>query len=390
MKPLFTSSFTLTSSLGRGTTPAFEALREERGGLRRNDFLDNALDTWIGRVEGLEESDNVSGCRVHRIAQAGLDADGFSEAVARAREAHGPSRIGVFLGTSSSGMLQGELAYRNRQPASGALPAGLSYRDSFNMYSPAAFVRARLDLEGPATVVSTACSSSAKVFAAAYRAIEAGLCDAAIAGGVETLCFTTLHGFASLELLSREPCRPCDTGRSGISLGEGAAFVLLEKRDRSGEGLALLGYGESADAHHMSTPHPEGLGAALAMRAALQRAEIAASDVDYINLHGTGTRNNDAAEDAAIRSVFGERVPCSGTKGWTGHTLGAAGAIEAVLTLLCLRHGYAPGTLNTRTVDADIKSQVLLKGREAPLRRAMSNSFGFGGSNCSLLFGRTR
>ena len=387
MKPFFTSAFTLTTALGRGNASALDALRQQRGGLRRNDFLGSTLDTWIGRVEGLE---NTSAYRVHQIAQAALEQDGFSAAVTRVRDAHGPHRVGVFLGTSSSGMLQGELEYRHRQPGSGALPADLNYRDSFNMFSPTAYVRERLGLAGPASVISTACSSSAKVFAAAYRAIEAGLCDAAVVGGVETLCFTTIHGFASLELLSREPCRPCDAGRDGISLGEGAAFVLLEKQDRTGEGLALLGYGESADAHHMSTPHPEGLGAALAMRAALQRAGIAAGDIDYVNLHGTGTRNNDSAEDAGLRSVFGERVPCSGTKGWTGHTLGAAGAIEAVLTLLCLRAGHAPGTLNTRSIDADIKSDVLLEGRDAPLRHAMSNSFGFGGSNCSLIFGKTR
>ncbi|MFY9314718.1 MAG: beta-ketoacyl-ACP synthase [Burkholderiales bacterium] len=387
MRPLFATAFTLACALGRGTAPAIEALRAERGGLRRNDFLDSALDTWIGCVEGLQDNTPVS--RVHRIAQAGLDADGFGADTVRARDTLAPDRIGVFIGTSSSGMLQGELAYRNRLPGSGALPADLSYRDSFNMYAPAEYVRAQLALEGPANVISTACSSGAKAFAAAHRAIEAGLCDAAVVGGVETLCLTTLHGFASLELLSSEPCRPCDAGRSGISLGEGAAFVLLERHDRTGEGLALLGYGESADAHHMSTPHPQGLGAALAMRAALDRAGVAASDVEYVNLHGTGTRNNDAAEDAAIRSVFGERVACSGTKGWTGHALGAAGAIEAVLTLLCLRHGHIPGTLNTRELDPDIKSNVLLKGRQVPLKLALSNSFGFGGSNCSLLFGRT-
>ena len=388
MKPLFATAFTLSSALGDGAVPAMEALRQERSGLRRNDFLGSKLDTWIGRVEGLP--DDPSACRAHQIAQAGLEADGFGAAVARARDTLGAGRVGVFIGTSSSGMLQGELGYRNRQPGTGALPAGLSYRDSFNMFSPAEFVRAKLRLEGPASVVSTACSSGAKVFAAAHRAIEAGLCDAAVVGGVETLCFTTLHGFTSLELLSREPCRPCDAARAGISLGEGAAFALLEKRDSAGECLALLGYGESADAHHMSTPHPQGLGAALAMRAALERAGIGADDIDYVNLHGTGTRNNDAAEDAAIFSVFGDRVACSGTKGWTGHTLGAAGAIEAVLTLLCLRHGYAPGTLNTRELDAGIKSNVLLKGYETPLRHAMSNSFGFGGSNCSLVFGRAR
>lgn len=393
LKPLFATSCSLVSALGRGVEPAFEALVAGRSGLRRNDFLGSTLDTWIGRVDGLEEqagpqTGDFPDFRVQRMARAALDADGFGQSVERARQAHGAQRIGVFLGTSSAGMLEGELAYRRRPPGLAPLPAELSYRDSFCMYAPAAYVRAALGLKGPAAVVSTACSSSAKVFAAAARAIESGLCDAAVVGGVETLCFTTLHGFSSLELLSREPCRPCDANRAGISLGEGAAFVLLEKSDPSGDGLALLGYGESADAHHMSTPHPEGLGAALAMRSALERAGIPVTEVDYINLHGTGTRNNDAAEDAAVFAVAGDGVPCSGTKGWTGHTLGAAGAVEAVLTLLCLRHGYAPGTLNTGHRDNALRSQVLLEGRRAPLRNAMSNSFGFGGSNCSLVFGR--
>ena len=394
MKPLFATSFSIASALGRGTAPTFEALRAGRGGLRRNDFPGSALDTWIGRVENVDSPAaaplaGFSDYRVQRIAQAALDTDGFSAAVARARESHGAKRIGVFLGTSSAGMLEAELAYRSRNP-DGTLPAGLNYRDSINMYAPAAYVRARLGLEGPAMVVSTACSSGAKVFASASRAIETGLCDAAVVGGVETLCFTTLHGFASLELLSREPCRPCDADRAGISLGEGAAFALLEKTDAAGERLALLGYGESADAHHMSTPHPEGLGAALAMRAALERAGLAPADIGYINLHGTGTRSNDAAEDAGVFSVVGDRVPVSATKGWTGHALGAAGAIEAVLTLLCLRHGYAPGTLNARSIDPGLRSQVLLEGRSAPLEHAMSNSFGFGGNNSSLVFGRAR
>jgi 3-oxoacyl-[acyl-carrier-protein] synthase I len=394
LKPLFATSFTLASALGRGLQPTFEALRAGRSGLRRNDFPGSALETWIGRVDDVNDPtqvplDGYSDYRVQRIAQAALDQDGFTAAVERAKEQYGAKRIGLFLGTSSAGMLEIELAYRARQP-DGALPQELNYRDSVNMYAPAAYVRARLRLGGPAAVVSTACSSGAKVFASASRAIEAGLCDAAVVGGVETLCFTTLHGFASLELLSREPCRPCDAERAGISLGEGAAFVLLEKADPAGEKLALLGYGESADAHHMSTPHPEGLGAALAMRAALGRAGLAPADIGYINLHGTGTRSNDAAESAGVYSVVGDRVPVSATKGWTGHTLGAAGAIEAVITLLALRHGYAPGTLNARTLDPGLQAQVLLEGREAPLQHAMSNSFGFGGNNCSLLFGRAR
>jgi 3-oxoacyl-[acyl-carrier-protein] synthase-1 len=396
LKPLYATSYSIVSALGRGTAPVIEALRAGKGGLRRNDFLDSTLDTWIGRVEGLEAdappgpAADIPDYRLQRIAEAALRADGFEAAVAQAGKRHGANRIGVFLGTSSSGMLEGELAYRERSSSTAPLPGWISYRDSFNMYAPAAYVRARLGLEGPTSVVSTACSSSAKVFAAAARAIESGLCDAAVVGGIETLCFTTLHGFSSLELLSRDPCRPCDAERNGISLGEGAALVLLEKTDASGEGLALLGYGESADAHHMSSPHPEGLGAALAMRAALKGAGIAAEDLGYINLHGTGTRNNDAAEDAGVHSVTGGSVPCSATKGWTGHTLGAAGGIEAVVTLLALRHGFAPGTLNTRKLDPALRSQVLLEGRSAKLDYAMTNSFGFGGSNCSLVFGRPR
>jgi 3-oxoacyl-[acyl-carrier-protein] synthase-1 len=393
VSPLFATCFSLASALGRGTAPAIDALRAGRSGLRRNDFGGSALDTWIGRVEGLESEAAAAfpagfpAYRIHKLAHAALAQDGMMDAAARAREAYGSKRIGLFMGTSSSGMLEGELAYRECSPG-GPLPPELSYRDSINMYSPAAFARALLALDGPAAVVSSACSSSAKVFASAARAIAAGLCDAAIVGGAETLCFTTLHGFSSLELLSRDPCRPGDAQRSGISIGEGAAFVLLDKEDTSGEGLALLGYGESADAHHMSTPHPEGVAAALAMRIALQRADLDAGQLDYINLHGTGTRSNDAAEDAAVHAVAGDRVPCSGTKGWTGHTLGAAGAVEAVLTLLCLRHGYLPGTLNTMQRDPAIRSRLLLEGRDAALERAMSNSFGFGGSNCSLIFGR--
>jgi 3-oxoacyl-[acyl-carrier-protein] synthase-1 len=175
--------------------------------------------------------------------------------------------------------------------------------------------------------------------------------------------------------------------RDGISIGEAAGYVLLEPKDARSDALAFLGYGETSDAYHMSTPHPEGLGAARAMRQALASAGLAARDIDYINLHGTGTRNNDAAEDAAVSAVF-NGVPCSGTKGWTGHTLGAAGALEAILTLLCLRHGYVPGTLNTAHPDPGLKCRIVLEGAHRNIRRAMSNSFGFGGSNCSLIFGR--
>ena len=392
MKPLFVTRFALVSALGHGADVAFAALAQGRSGLRSNDFLDCALDTYIGRVENVE-SERISGdladfdCRSNRLAQLALKQDGFGEAVARAVGRHGANRVGVFIGTSSSGILSAELAYRERDAGTG-LPASLSFRTSYNLFSVTSFVRQHLGLEGPGSTISSACSSSAKAFATAARALASGLCDAAVVGGVETLCFTTLHGFSALELLSRQPCRPCDATRDGISIGEAAGFALLEPADVCGEGLALLGYGESSDAHHMSTPHPEGRGAARAMRSALAGAGLSAHDIDYINLHGTGTRNNDAAEDAAVDAVFSNDVPCSGTKGWTGHTLGAAGAVEAIITLLCLRHGFVPGTLNTTHIDPRLKCRVVLKGESRRIAHAMSNSFGFGGSNCSLIFGR--
>jgi len=393
MQPLVVTRFAIVNALGAGAGAVLEGLKAKRSGLAPCDFEIATLDTWVGKVPGLEARRvrrdlEEYDCRSNRLAQMGLEQDAFTDAVASARARYGAARIGVFIGTSTSGILETELAYRQRDPQTQALPAGFRYQATQNTYSLGDFVRRYLGLTGPAFVVSSACSSSAKVFGNAARMIAAGACDAAVVGGADTLCLTSLYGFHSLELISRQPCRPFDAERDGISLGEGAAFVLLEKQPRAGSELALLGYGESADAHHMSTPHPEGLGAALAMRAALEGAGLAPGDLGYINLHGTGTRNNDSAEDAGVFSVVGDRVPCSGTKGWTGHALGAAGAIEAVLTLLCLRHGYVPGTLNTQRIDPALRTQLPLEGRSAPLEHAMSNSFGFGGNNCSLVFGR--
>jgi 3-oxoacyl-[acyl-carrier-protein] synthase-1 len=236
--------------------------------------------------------------------------------------------------------------------------------------------------------LSTACSSSAKVFAAAARQLALGTIDAAIVGGVDSLCLTTLYGFASLQLTSPDPCRPYDAARNGISIGEGAAFALLERDPAPAPGsLLLLGTGESSDAYHMSAPHPEGLGARLAMEAALRSAGLAPADIDYINLHGTSTPANDAAEGRAVADLFGLETPCSSTKGATGHTLGAAGAVEAVICALALGDGFLPGSPGTTTPDPAIPVDFVVRGRNADLRRALTNSFGFGGSNCSLILG---
>jgi 3-oxoacyl-[acyl-carrier-protein] synthase-1 len=299
--------------------------------------------------------------------------------------------VAVILGSSTSGILETEHAYRHRDPATGALPASYltRYRYTHNMFSVAHFVRTYLGLRGPAMVISTACSSSAKVFATAARFIEAGFCDAAVVGGVDSLCLTVLYGFASLELLSSGPCRPCDEDRDGLTLGESAGFALLEKAGPAAPAGAveLLGYGESCDGYHMSHPHPEGAGAIGAMQGALRRSGLQPWDIDYINLHGTATRANDSIEDKAVNSVFGPSTPCSSTKGWTGHTLGAAGITEAVIAALCLTRSFVPGTLNTTRVDSSLRSHVLLENNEQPVRRVLSNIFGFGGNNCSLILG---
>jgi 3-oxoacyl-[acyl-carrier-protein] synthase-1 len=393
VKPLAVSAYSCVNALGHGRAATLDALRARRGALAPCTFADVRIETHIGMVPDLDARP-ITGtlaaydCRNNRLALAALDADGFRDAVRAARERYGPARVAVILGTSTSGIFETEEAYRRRDPATGRLPADFRLRERHNLFATADFTRRALELAGHAQMISTACSSSAKAFAAAARMIEADLCDAAVVGGVDSLCRNTLYGFASLELTSREPCRPCDSARAGISLGEAAGFALLEREARDNADVALLGYGESSDAYHMATPDPEGRGALLAMQGALESAGLAAKDVDYINMHGTATVTNDAMEDRAIARVFGKQAPASSTKGWTGHTLGAAGITEAIIAMLCIRHGLMPGCLNTANVDPAFESHILLDNADAPIARVLSNSFGFGGSNCSLVFGR--
>ncbi len=394
ISPLAISHFTLSNALGFGKPATLDALQARRSGLTHCDFLDVTLDTYIGRTADLENRPVVDrlkafDCRNNRLAQAALRQDGFEQAVHAAKTRYGADRVAVIVGTSTSGILHTELAFRERDPATNALPAPLHYRETHELSSAPEFVRQYFGLTGPALSISTACSSSAKVFASGWRMLQTGLCDAVLVGGVDSLCLTTLYGFSSLELVANEPCRPADAERGGISIGEAAGFALLERRENAPDAaLGLLGYGESVDAHHMSTPHPEGLGAELAMQRALDRASLAPADIDYINLHGTASRTNDSAEDKAVSRLFGTQVPCSSTKGWTGHTLGAAGITEAIIGLLCIENGLIPGSLNTRHVDPDFTSRIVLDNETRPVQRVLSNSFGFGGNNTSLILGR--
>lgn len=371
------------------------ALQQKYSGLVPCTFESANLNTFIGEVAGVDAVHMPNrlanfDCRNNRLAQLALEQDGFAEAVQSAIAKYGRDRVGVFVGTSTSGILQTELAYRRLDPTTGFLPDDFHYDTTHNTFSVADFTQQYFNLSGPAVAVSSACSSSAKVFCSAQRMMQVGLIDAAIVGGVDSLCLTTLYGFQSLELTASKACRPYDANRDGISISEAGAFVLLKRANDNldSHDILLLGGGESSDAYHMSSPHPEGLGAKMAMQSALDAAQLKPMDIDYINLHGTSTQSNDAAEGLAVASIFGRKVACSSTKGATGHALGAAGALEAVICALALQHDFLPAGLHTQQVDPAIAIDYLLENRSQVVSRVMSNSFGFGGTNCSLVFGK--
>jgi 3-oxoacyl-[acyl-carrier-protein] synthase I len=393
VRPLAVTALCIASSLGTGMDATLSALRRRASGLAPCEFETVDLATWVGEVAGLDDvqldrSLARFDCRNNRLARLALAQDGFEPAIKAAKARYGASRIGVFLGTSTSGILQTEQAYRRRD-AEGRLPPDFNYSGTQSTFSIADFVTALFGVSGPTLVVSSACASTTKVFATATRMIETGQCDAAIVGGADSLCLTTLYGFHALQLLADEPCRPFDVARKGLSIGEAAGFALLERPERADAGAVLvLGVGESSDAHHMSAPHPDGVGAALSMSRALAAAKLQPEQIDYINLHGTATRIGDMAEDEAVVSLFGEGTPCSSTKGHTGHALGASGIVEAIIAALCITEGFIPGSPHTEVHDPDLHSRYVTSPTSARINRVLSNSFGFGGSNASLILGR--
>ena len=382
------TAFTATCAAARGRDELVRALAARAGGLRANDF--NELACWIGRVEGIEHAPLPAAwlaweSRNHRLAWLGLHQDGFAESARAAIEHYGAARVALVLGTSTSSIGETELAYRELD-ADGHFDSRQRARRIHATHALGEFMQQALGTRGPCLTIATACSSSAKVFASAERLLRAGLADVAIVGGVDTLCGSVLYGFNSLELVARAPCRPFDVARAGLSLGEAAGFALLERIDADKAAPRLIGYGESADAHHMSAPHPQGRGAEIALTQALQRAGIEPRDVGYVNLHGTASRQNDEVEAALIARTFPATTLASSTKGWTGHTLGAAGIVEAVIALLAIERDLVPGTLNTQTLDPACGPQLRIENTERRVRVALSNSFGFGGNNCCLAF----
>ncbi len=389
--PLHISAMTLSCAAGTGLRDIRHSLAGMHSGLRPNDFPHCQLSTWIGRVNGVEDTRMSSElahleCRNNQLAELALRQDDFLARAADLVARHGAQRVACVIGTSTAGIGSTEAAYRELDD-DGEIAAAWLTPYVHNPHTSAIYVAERLGLKGPVLTVSTACSSSAKVFASAARLIATGMADAAVVGGVDSLCLSVLYGFQSLELVSPDPCRPFDKTRRGLSLGEAAGFALLERDSKRSQGR-LLGWGESSDAHHMASPHPEGRGAIDAVRAALNCAGLPADSVGYINCHGTATPLNDQVEGGVIRSLFTSPPPASSTKGWTGHTLGAAGITEAVFSLLAMQDGVLPPTLNCTDVEAENADFVLTEPLQRQVDVVLSNSFGFGGSNCALLLGR--
>lgn len=312
----------------------------------------------------------------------------LTETLTELRRSIPAHRIGVVLGTSTSGIAEGEAAVA-AHAASGELPEYYHYRQQ-EIGAPAQFLARHLRLAGPAVTISTACSSSAKALASARRMLDADVCDAVICGGVDTLCRLTVNGFSALDSISAKVCNPLSANRDGINIGEAASLFIMT---RTTGPVALSGCGETSDAHHFSAPHPEGTGARKAIEMALQDAGVSASQIGYINLHGTATPQNDRMESLAVHQVFGGDVPCSSTKPLTGHTLGAAGALEAAFCWLTLvGEGKLPPHWWDQAQDEQVARLNLVSVLDHPghsPEHVLSNSFAFGGNNIALILSKT-
>ena len=385
MPPLRVTGYSILSALGDGRQAHLDALAAGRTGLGPSPIV-LPFQTAVGAVRTalpeLPAELRPWSTRLARMA-AGLVAQ-LDEPLRRARARWRPERIGILLGTSTAGAETTETAYQ-AYVRDGRFPNQYDFLRQHTFGAVLHVVRAMTGATGPAWMVSTACTSSAKPLASAWRLLAAGMIDAAIVGGLDTLCSMTLFGFESLQALDRVPCRPFHKDRGGVSIGEGGALALVE---RAGEPRVLIeGVGETSDSYHISAPHPEGLGAVLAMREALAYGGRSPADVDHINAHGTGTRLNDSAEAKAIRTVFPQRLPVVSTKGFTGHTLGAAGAIEFVFSALAIEAGWIPPSLHAAPIDPEIDLDIPQEMRRGTFRRVLSNSFAFGGNNVSVLVG---
>jgi 3-oxoacyl-[acyl-carrier-protein] synthase-1 len=386
MSPVPITAVAMANGLGRTTAEVLAALQAGGSGLRRSTPEDRLpFDTWVARVPGalapLPEGLAAWDTRQARLAAHLMDElrPALSAAVAR----WGASRVGIAIGTTTGGIGDTE----DRYPAwrdTGAFPDGYDLERQHNLHATADFLAALTGLRGPAFVQSSACSSSAKVLASAKRLLALGVVDAMVVGGIDSASRFTLLGFHGLGILSDKPCAPFAADRDGINLGEAGALMLLE---REGDAIATLrGVGETSDAHHLTQPAPDGEGLARAIRAALDEAGLAPDAIDLVNAHATGTPLNDAAEVQALAASLPHHPPVVGTKGYTAHTLGAAGATEAVLAVLAVQHGWSPGT-RTRAPVLDSPIPVATERVDGPFRHVLSTSAAFAGHNAAVIVG---
>ncbi|MDH0893670.1 MULTISPECIES: beta-ketoacyl-[acyl-carrier-protein] synthase family protein [unclassified Pseudomonas] len=391
--PSYLNALGLLCALGEGKQAVADALLAgDASGMRAEDGWVSDRRLTVGAVRaalpampaGLEAAHSRNNQLLLAAAQQ-IEPE-LRAAIAR----YGAARVGLVLGTSTSGIREASDGIA-RFIREGEVPPEYDYAQQ-EMAAPATFLADWLGLAGPVYCQSTACTSSARALLSAHRLLQQGLCDAVICGGVDSLCRLTLNGFSALEAVSAEPCNPFSVNRHGINIGEGAALFLMT-RERSP--IAFFGGGATSDAHHISAPHPEGLGARAAMEKALASAGLEPTDIDYLNLHGTATAHNDAMESQAVRGLFPAGVACSSTKPLTGHTLGAAGALEAAFCWLALsehnRDGLLPPHLWDGQADPALAPLELVGAGDrlarAEGRRLMSNSFAFGGNNVALVLG---
>lgn len=386
--PLPLTAWSAVNALGRDTREVLEALDAGRSGLGPSP-LEVTMDTVVGAYPGdLPPLPRAYAPYDTRLARLGLAAfEELRPQVDAAVRRWGAERVAILLGTSTGGLEETEQAFQTwleRQ----RIPEQYEYQRQHNFAAFGEMLASIAGVAGPTYVVSTACSSSGKVAASAQRLIASEMIDAALIGGIDSLTRMTLQGFHSLGILSGKPCRPFSVERDGINIGEGAAFALVE---REGEApVHLLGVGESSDAYRMSSPEPEGRGAREAMERALAQAGLEPGDIDHINAHGTATKLNDEAEAIAIAALFGDRVPVSSTKGYTGHQLGAAGGTEIVFAIHAVLSGRLPATLGCDPIDPTLRIHVQREAAVTHPKRVLSNSFAFGGSNVSVLVGEPK
>lgn len=379
-----------TTAAGINMAALRSAINTQTSGLRRNDYLGSSLETWIGRVPEIDDIElGIWQSRNNALAALGLQQGNITQTLNNLKQRFSAGRLGIIMGTSTSSIDRTEQAYRELTEDQ-QLTTQYQQPQVHNPHSLGLFVAHYMGITGPTITINTACSSSAKIFATGARWLSTGVVDAVLVGGVDTLCLSVLHGFASLQVMSPDKCCPFDQQRNGLNLGEAAAYAILMRANDNEQdtGVRLVGYGESSDAHHMSHPHPQGLGAELAMKQAINTAQLFPEQIDYINLHGTATRANDEIEAKVVSKLFPKSTQCSSTKGWFGHTLGAAGITEALIAVDAAKQDLIPGSMHLKQLDENMGFSIQADNQQRKSQYVMSNSFGFGGNNCSLIFGK--